>query len=64
MPAVSIIALTPNQWILMAQQQQLDPPHEFYMQQALREAQAAGDEDEVPIGAVVVYRDPRGVTPG
>jgi tRNA(adenine34) deaminase len=28
--------------------------HETYMQHALREAQAAFDEDEVPIGAVVV----------
>jgi tRNA(adenine34) deaminase len=33
-------------------------PHEFYMRQALREAEAAGAEDEVPIGAIVVYRDP------
>src|SRR6185295_18067146 len=32
--------------------------HEAYMQQALREAQAALEEDEVPIGAVVVYDDP------
>jgi tRNA(adenine34) deaminase len=29
-------------------------PHETFMRQALREAQAALDEDEVPIGAVVV----------
>ncbi|MFO0792404.1 MAG: tRNA adenosine(34) deaminase TadA [Pirellulales bacterium] len=28
--------------------------HEFFMRQALREAEAAGREDEVPIGAVVV----------
>ena len=33
-------------------------PHEIFMQHALREAQAAMDEDEVPIGAVVVYHDP------
>src|SRR6478736_46163 len=32
-------------------------PHEFYMQQALREARGAGDEDEVPIGAIIVYDD-------
>jgi tRNA(adenine34) deaminase len=31
--------------------------HEFYMRHALREAQAAFDEDEVPIGAVVVRDD-------
>ena len=29
---------------------------EYYMRQALREARAAADEDEVPIGAVVVCR--------
>ena len=29
---------------------------ERYMREALREARAAGAEDEVPIGAVVVYR--------
>ncbi len=44
----------------MVQQPQFDLPHEFYMQQALREAAAAGDEDEVPIGAVVVYHDQAG----
>lgn len=31
-----------------------DNEDEFYMQQALREARAARDEDEVPIGAVIV----------
>jgi tRNA(adenine34) deaminase len=31
--------------------------HEFFMQQALREARCAFDEDEVPIGAVVVRDD-------
>ena len=31
-----------------------DNEDEFYMQQALREARAAKDEDEVPIGAVIV----------
>lgn len=33
-------------------------PHELFMQQALREAETALAEDEVPIGAVVVYDDP------
>jgi len=28
-----------------------------YMQEALREAQQAYDEDEVPVGAVIVYKD-------
>ena len=32
----------------------LDNEDEYYMQQALREARMAADEDEVPIGAVVV----------
>jgi len=31
--------------------------HEHYMQQALKEAQKAFDEDEVPIGAVIVMQD-------
>lgn len=30
-----------------------DNPDEFYMQQALIEARAARDEDEIPIGAVI-----------
>ncbi len=30
---------------------------EFFMQQALKLAQMAADEDEVPIGALVVYQD-------
>jgi tRNA(adenine34) deaminase len=34
--------------------------HESYMRHALREAQAALEEDEVPIGAIVVYDDPAG----
>src|SRR3990172_763650 len=43
----------------MTQESPFDsPPHEAFMQQALREAQAAFDEDEVPIGAVVVYEPP------
>src|ERR1700742_1535721 len=28
---------------------------EYYMEQALREAEAAGREDEVPIGAIIIY---------
>ena len=32
----------------------LDNPDEYYMQGALREARAAMDDDEIPIGAVVV----------
>ncbi len=31
-----------------------DNEDEFYMQQALREARAARDEEEIPIGAVIV----------
>ena len=34
-----------------------DNPDEYYMQQALREAQAAFDEDEIPVGAVIVSGD-------
>jgi tRNA(adenine34) deaminase len=37
-----------------------DPPamnDEYYMRQALKEAQLAYDEDEVPIGAVIVLND-------
>src|SRR6185369_16299238 len=34
------------------------PPHEEFMRQALREAEAALSEDEVPIGAIIVYDDP------
>ena len=30
---------------------------EYYMQQALKEAQKAFEEDEVPIGAVIVMQD-------
>src|SRR5689334_10286277 len=37
-----------------------DLPHEMYMQHALREAEAAGAEGEVPIGAIVVRHDPLG----
>jgi tRNA(adenine34) deaminase len=32
-------------------------PHEFWMRQALAEARAAFDENEVPIGAVIVQHD-------
>ena len=41
----------------------ITPPDEPYMQQALREAQAALEEDEVPIGAVIVYDDPASCAP-
>lgn len=34
-----------------------DHPDEFYMQQALREAKAAFEEDEIPVGAVIVSGD-------
>ena len=34
-----------------------DNPDEFYMREALREARAAAEEGEVPIGAVVVCGD-------
>ena len=33
------------------------PGHEHFMRQALDEAQQAFDEDEVPIGAVIVFED-------
>ena len=39
------------------------PPHEEFMRQALREAEAALAEDEVPIGAVIVYDDPASDSP-
>lgn len=32
----------------------IDNPDEFFMQQALREARAAFDEGEIPVGAVIV----------
>jgi tRNA(adenine34) deaminase len=44
----------------MAAESQFDLPHEHYMQQALREAEAAGAKDEVPIGCVIVHHDPAG----
>lgn len=34
-----------------------DNPDEFYMHEALREARAAYDEDEIPVGAVIVCGD-------
>jgi tRNA(adenine34) deaminase len=37
--------------------------HEFYMEQALREAEAAGLEDEVPIGAIIVHEPADGSGP-
>ena len=45
---------------LMDQTSQFKMPHDFYMRHALREAAAAGAEDEVPIGAIVVYHDAAG----
>jgi tRNA(adenine34) deaminase len=33
------------------------PEHEKFMREALKEAQAAFDDDEVPIGAVIVYNN-------
>jgi len=33
------------------------PTHEYFMQQALREANKALEEDEVPIGAVIVMQE-------
>ncbi len=38
-------------------------PHEEFMRRALREAEAALAEDEVPIGAIVVYNDPATSSP-
>ena len=34
-----------------------DNPDEYYMQQALREAQTAFDEGEIPVGALIVGND-------
>ncbi|MDP2831218.1 MAG: tRNA adenosine(34) deaminase TadA [Candidatus Omnitrophota bacterium] len=31
--------------------------YQYYMQEAIKEARKAADEDEVPVGAVVVYKD-------
>ena len=39
------------------------PSHEEFMRQALREAEAALAEDEVPIGAIIVYDDARTNSP-
>src|SRR3954462_12734697 len=44
----------------MDQSSQFELPHELYMRHALREAEAAGAEEEVPIGAIVVRHDPLG----
>jgi tRNA(adenine34) deaminase len=38
-------------------------PHEFYMELALREAESAAKEDEVPIGAVIVHQADDGSGP-
>jgi tRNA(adenine34) deaminase len=44
----------------MTNEPQSDLPHEHYMRLALREAEAAGAEDEVPIGCVIVQHDSAG----
>jgi tRNA(adenine34) deaminase len=44
----------------MTRPESYDLPHEAYMRQALREAAVAGQEDEVPIGAIVVHHDAAG----
>ncbi|MDR0704316.1 MAG: tRNA adenosine(34) deaminase TadA [Planctomycetaceae bacterium] len=36
-----------------------DSSHEYFMRFALQEAQAAKEENEVPVGAVIVHRDRR-----
>lgn len=36
---------------------QLDLSHEYFMQQALKEAQKAFDEGEIPVGAVIVHNN-------
>jgi tRNA(adenine34) deaminase len=46
--------------VIMTQSSHFDLPHEHYMRQALREAEAAGAEDEVPIGCIIVHHDPAG----
>ena len=35
----------------------MEPTHEYFMQQALKEAHKALDADEVPIGAVIVMQE-------
>ncbi len=47
-----------SDWDEEFEQLPLASPHEYYMRQALREAEAAQGENEVPIGAVIV-RDGR-----
>src|SRR4029079_6946520 len=42
---------------------QTAPQHDEFMRHALREAEAAQAEDEVPIGAIVVYDDPTSDSP-
>ncbi|MDR1142180.1 MAG: tRNA adenosine(34) deaminase TadA [Planctomycetaceae bacterium] len=36
---------------------QYDPSHEHFMRFALQEAQQAAEENEVPVGAVILHRD-------
>jgi tRNA(adenine34) deaminase len=55
---LAVAIVTSNQSSPTFMTPQLSPhpdSHEFYMEQALREAIAAAREDEVPIGAVIVY---------
>ncbi len=40
-----------------------DDLHALYMGQALREAEAAGRDDEVPIGAIIVHEPADGSGP-
>lgn len=35
----------------------MDLPHDYFMQQAINEAQKAYEKDEVPVGAVVAYKN-------
>lgn len=44
----------------MVSESKFDLPHEYYMQQALHEAEAAAVEDEVPVGCLIVQHDPAG----
>ena len=36
---------------------EMNKVHEFYMSEALREAEKALEKDEVPVGCVIVYQD-------
>ncbi len=41
-------------WLLFLSYSQMEMNDEYFMQQALKEARRAFDEDEVPVGAVIV----------